>query len=339
VSPRHPLVHNASNPITEGIWRVDGPDGPTIHKRISRSVPPRHPDWHASTDPSDWRYWRREAHVYEEGLQHVFAPEGLRGPALLALTDHGDTVDLHLEAVTGTTGAQLSRAQLVDVAERLGAAQGRLAHTPVQRPWLSRHFLRDHIRSKHVDYDRLDDDACWAHPLIRDGWPASLRQGLSRLAAHQPALLHQLQALPPTLCHLDLWNHNLVVTDRDVVLLDWACAGTGAPGEDVSNLAIEAVLDELQPASALADLGHELLGAYQRGLATAGGVVTEAQARAGFLAAAVKWVWLGPLHLERALTGVHHVYGGAVATDPARQIQVRGMALEQIVAWADEALR
>lgn len=327
------LTHNASNPITAGIERCTGPDGPFVRKTITGTRAPTHVDWASSTEPRDWRYWRREAHVYEEGLQQVFAPEGLRGPELLGLDDLGDTVVLELEAVDGPSGA-LPLGVLEDVAERLGAAQGRLARESVDRPWFARGFLADHIASKHVDWGSLDDDACWAHPLVASTWPEGLRAGLRRLASRRQELLRAVEAAPRTLCHLDFWGHNLVHTEAGPVVLDWACVGHGALGEDLSNLVLEAVLDGLLPADELAAAAEVLLAAYLRGTRSSGFLDDEG-VRTGFRAAGVKWVWLGPLHLERARTGGHHVYGGGVDPAPTGQYIARGRALAQVVSWTD----
>ncbi|MGC0421359.1 phosphotransferase [Embleya sp. AB8] len=57
-------------------------------------------------------------------------------------------------------------------------------------------------------------------------------------------------ALPYVLCHLDLRPVDLIARDRDVVLLDWAYAGYGLPGEDLSGL-ILAHAGEPELASAL----------------------------------------------------------------------------------------
>ncbi len=326
------LLHNTSNPITAGIWREEG----RIRKVITASGTPRHVDWSTSRDLGDWRYWRREAHVYEEGLQQVYAAEGLRGPELLGLRDDGDTVEMGIEAVSGPSGA-LAVASLAEVAEALGAAQGRLLRKPLDRPWLARSFLRDFVASKHVNYRTLVDEACWGHPLVASTWPRSLREGLPWLAAQREALLQRAEGLPRTLCHLDFWGHNLVMADGGPVVLDWACLGDGALGEDLSNLVVEAVLDELLPPEGMADVAEELLQAYTRGVGDAG--VDPSLARRGFQAAAVKWVWLGPLHLARALSGEHHVYGGGAEVDPSAQYRARGLALEQVVRWARGAWR
>lgn len=335
---RKSLLHNPSNPVTVGIWLESSPDGPVVRKRIRGDVAARHPDWVSSAEPSNWLYWRREAEVLEAGLHQAYAPEGLRGPRLLAVEARPDgAIDLVVEAVDGRTGPDLGPTDLVAVARRLGCAQGRLAARPPRFPWLSQRFLADHIASKHVRYDALQDESCWSHPLIRATWPSGLRTGLRRLADRRQELLGMARAAPRTFCHLDLWSHNLFTDGDGTVVLDWACCGDGALGEDVSNLVIEAVLDELVEPSILGELGRDALDAYCDGVASSGWSGPREAVERGFHAAAVKWCWLGPLHLDRALSGEHHRYGGATDTEPEAQYHARGQALEQIVAWADAA--
>lgn len=332
------LVHNPSNPITVGIWREHAPGGGTrIRKVISGTRAQTHPDWSASHSPSHWAFWRREAHVYEEDLQHVYASSGLRGPTTLAVNPLPDgSVELLLEDVRGRSGPALTSAELVEVARRLGCAQGHLAQAPVARPWLSSGFLADHIRSKHVDPAVLDDDAAWSNPLIRSTWSPGLRDGLHTLWADRHRLLQLARRLPRTLAHLDVWSQNLVAGDP-FVLLDWSTVGDGHLGEDVSNLVIEAVLDGYLAAEHLEEIGRDALGAYVEGARTSGWMDATVVER-GFHVAAVKWCWLGLLHLERACTGEHHLYGGAVDPHPEVQYRERGRALEQIVTWAQRGL-
>lgn len=329
-----PLLHNTSNPTTAGIWRVHTEGGSYIRKILSGSRPPSHPDWHSSSDPRDWRYWRREAHVYEAGLQQVFAPEGVAGPRLLRLLRlEGGDLELHLEDVAGDSGAELGVEALIEVAGRLGRAQGRLAQHPIDRPWLSRGFLADHIASKHIDPAWLQRDDAWAHPLIRETWPQPLRTGLSWLWRHRHALLGAALRAPRTLGHLDCWSHNLIRTPGGFVLIDWSCVGDAALGEDASNLVLEAVLDELIPAEALPELSERALEAYVEGVVASGWGGDRRAVRRGYRAAAVKWCWMGPLHLQRAVEGGHHAYGGE-DLDPTAQYRSRGLALLEAVEHA-----
>jgi hypothetical protein len=336
---REPLLHNPSNPITTGLWRERTDAGTRIRKRLSGRATPTHPDWSASDDPGAWNGWRREALVYQDGLQDLYAPEGLRGPRVHAVEWSADgDVELVLEDVTGTSGASFGREALLDVAHRLGRAQGRLALTPVDRPYWSRGFLRDHVASKHVRPELLADDSAWDHPLIRATWPAALRPAVAWLHAAREGLLALAEAAPRTIGHLDLWGRNLVAAGDGLVLLDWATAGDAALGEDLSNLLLEAALDELLPADEVEALAAPCLAAYTEGARAAGWGGDPRWVTVGFGAAAVKWCWLAPLHLERARTGVHHRYGGATDAGPEAQYRARGRALGAAVAQAVEAV-
>ena len=57
-----------------------------------------------------------------------------------------------------------------------------------------------------------------------------------------------------------------------------------------------------------------------------------------FYACAVKYVWLGPLLLEKAGAQVQHEYGGRELTDANLQYRNRGLALAQVCDWAQKAL-
>lgn len=55
-------------------------------------------------------------------------------------------------------------------------------------------------------------------------------------------------------------------------------------------------------------------------------------------ASAVKYVWLGPLLLERAGAQVQQTYGGADLEDAHQQYRARGATLDFICDWAVLAL-
>ncbi len=71
-----PLIHNALNAVTRGIWRLTA-DRPVILKVLTGSDEGR-PGWESSHDPRHWNYWRREAEVYAEGLPCLWKGSGLR---------------------------------------------------------------------------------------------------------------------------------------------------------------------------------------------------------------------------------------------------------------------
>jgi hypothetical protein len=327
------LLHNASNPITASIQRAELAGRAAVCKVISGTRASVHPDWHAAPDPPAWNWWQREDRLLAHGLPPAWGPAGLRLPRLLQreVWANGD-IALWLEAMDGRHGPSLTLADHLDLCRRLGRAQGVAVPSAA---WHSRGFLRDHCGSKHVDPAWLRSDAAWAEPLVRDGWPPGLRAGLERLHARREVLFAAAEAAPRGFCHLDLWAYNAFAVDGGFVLLDGGCAGDGALGEDVCNLVAEAGLDGLVAADQVPALGEACFAAYVDGLRAVGWDGDAAAVRRGFCASAVKFHWLGPLHLERAVTGVHHRYGGARDASPAGQYRRRGATLAWLVGLAD----
>ena len=128
---------------------------------------------------------------------------------------------------------------------------------------------------------------------------AALIDDLRRLWDERTALFDALDALPHTLCHLDVFPRNVFVRPtaqgEQSVAIDWAFAGQGALGEELAAL-IGASLAyfEADPATADALEAHCLDG-YLRGLATVGWQGNRADVRFGYLAALVLRFALGAL--------------------------------------------
>src|SRR4051812_15510998 len=116
------LTHNPLNAVTGGIWRVTGPDRSAIAKLLTDGRDHSGPaGWAASTDRSHWNWWEREARVYGGAIPDRSAPDGVDGPALLAVDRLGDgRVMLWLEDVEGSMPTTI--AELGDLARRLGRA-------------------------------------------------------------------------------------------------------------------------------------------------------------------------------------------------------------------------
>src|SRR5262249_40163967 len=128
---------------------------------------------------------------------------GLDAPALLGVERQGEEVHLLLEDVEGRTDAELRLDDLAAAARALGTSQGR-SDLP-RPPWLSRRFLRRYPDSKPVDRALVEDDAAWAHPLIRRHVPEAVRQEALWVRREKAALLDAAEQLPRTVCHLDVW--------------------------------------------------------------------------------------------------------------------------------------
>ena len=324
---RTPLTHNPANGVTAGVWSEDG----VVHKVLTRrrDAPPH---WAASDDERHWNYWRREALVYASGLPEQL---GLGAPRLLGLSESAEgDVELRLEDVRGRHADALTADDLAAAAHALGRAQG-ARELPAHR-WLSRGFLRAYSGARPVDWTLIEDDDAWDQPLIRAHFPPCLRDGLVRLHRRREQLLGLMERLPRTLCHLDLWQNNLIRRDDgEVVLLDWAFAGDGAVGEDVGNL----VPNVLFPPAALDDLDAQLTGAYVRGLRDAGWTGDERIVRLGICASAVKYDFLTAYCLQHASADEHVDYGQAGPLDADAKYAEHATALALCARWADEAER
>ena len=291
-----PLTHNQNNRATAGIDRVQGPDGSAVRKRLTPSGAGT-ARWSTSDDPRHWNHWRREYLAYSSGFAaRVYAHAGLGAPALLATEEHRDGgLTLWLEDVAGTPGPQWRTADLADLAHRLGAAQAACAARPPEHPWLSRRWLRHYLAAVPDPGSPPD----WSHPQAVAAWPEPLRADLAALAADPGQLLALAEAAPQTLCHLDLWPMNLIEAADRTVLLDWSFTGSGAIGEDISNLIVDSVADGLIDPSRLPEIAAELPEAYLRGLRSGGWKGSDTAVRTAIAATgAAKYSWLAPAMLR-----------------------------------------
>ena len=334
-SRREVLRHNPLNAVTAAVERVGDARGGTLVRKELRAPagPPDHP-WAASEDPRHWNYWRREADVYRDpDLRRSLHDTGLDLPGATVTERDGGAV-LWLEDVTGRPGTAFTLDDHVAVATGLGRWQ---AQGPLRARWASAGFLREYSASKQVPWHLLDDDAAWDRPLVRDTWPAGLRDGWRRLLAHRAELLTLMERLPRTRCHLDVWVSNEIRRPTgEVVLLDWAFAGDGAVGEDVGNHVPDAVFDLFWPAERIGELDVACFAAYLTGLREGGWRGARREVRLGVVASCVKYAWLLPLMLEQAGRDAHHAYHQPA--DSGSLFHQRGLALAHLVAWCDEAL-
>ncbi|MCX4561985.1 aminoglycoside phosphotransferase [Streptomyces phaeochromogenes] len=337
-----PLTHNPRNGVTAGVWRVAAGGRSAVLKLLTRAKDTTE-TWAASEDPRHWNFWRREAHVYEEGVARVWQPWGITAPDLLASVERPDgDVALWLEDVRdGEPATAWPVARHARHAERLGAAHGRALADGVvlDRPWLSRRFLRDYTSGQTVGLELLDDDTAWQQPLVRDHFPDGLRERMVRLHDEREWFLRTMESLPRVFSHLDQWPANLVSHQGESVLLDWAFAGDGALGEDIGNYIPDTVFDLFLPAARLPELATAMYEAYVRGLRAGGWQGDERLVRLGVCASAVKYDWLTALMLSRASDERQLDYGGGRTVEAERRYRERGVVLAFLADWADEARR
>ncbi|MDL5204502.1 aminoglycoside phosphotransferase [Streptomyces sp. ALI-76-A] len=330
-----PVTHNPHNGVTAGVWAVTAGERSAVLKVLTRRKGATG-HWAASDDPRHWNYWRREADVYVSGLARVWQPHGIRAPRLLARVERPDgDVALWLERVPGEPGTRWTLDRHVEHARRLGAAQGAVGET-ADRPWLSRRFLREYTDGMTPGRELLDDDEAWRHPLVRDHFPAGLRQDMVRLHHDREWFLRIMESLPRAFSHLDMWPANVRADGPDTVLLDWAFAGDGALGEDLGNYLPDSVFDLFVPAARLPGYATAAYDAYLHGLRESGWKGDERLVRLAVCASAVKYDWITGLMLARA--GEAQLdYGGGRPVSPELRYRERGSTLAFLAEWAAEA--
>ncbi len=207
--------------------------------------------------------------------------------------------------------------------------------------------MRNYAQSKPADYELLTTRtqkgrSAWAQPLIKENWPSELADGLASLYANRELLWELLESAPQSPCHLDFWPNNVIVTERDeVVLIDWAFFGSGSLVEDVGNFIPDAIFDGFFAGEDIGVLESTMWRAYTAGLADFD-VGLDLPLRRYLHASAVKYVWLAPLLLARAKDAHQLSYGGEAIADRVdvnEQYRARGMALMRLCEWADEAVK
>jgi hypothetical protein len=339
------LAHNPW--LSPGVWRVrtrEGRQGVLKYTSSDRSRgdTPWEAHWTARDhDPRRWTYWCRESLAYQHDLAVAYAGSGIVAPACLGVDVKGGESVLLLEWANGEPGELWPVTSYGPAAEALGRAQAPfLLGRPVPPfSWLSERFLREYSSEKPVDWELLDDDDAWAHPVVRQNFPAGLREGALFVHAHRERLCQISESLPRTLCHLDFWPKNLFRrADGQIVLIDWSFAGDGAIAEDAGNLVPDAVMDHFVAADQMPRLERAVYEGYLRGLRAAGWEDDPRLVQLGMWSSAVKYDWLAPLALAQVRQERQYQYGGAGEIDPAFKFRERSRALLFNSQWARQAI-
>jgi hypothetical protein len=253
----------------------------------------------ASAGESDAYYWKREVLVYQSGLL-ADLPEGLVAVRCFSIVEYPDQEFwIWLEDVEDSTW---SRQEYGLAAYHLGQFNGAyLAGRPIpQASWLSTGAVRLWLE--------------WGEPGIAD------IETLSRLPIHQlwldtaciarirnlwaqrEQLLAALDRLPRTFCHFDTYRRNLMIRRNhlgksETVAIDWAAAGTGGVGVELSALIGAGVTMYEISARELKEYEAVVFSGYMAGLRQAGWEGDQRLVRFGFAAAAA-------LHYGLGLTGL-----------------------------------
>ncbi|WP_030155977.1 hypothetical protein [Glycomyces sp. NRRL B-16210] len=329
------LRHNTGNQATGGIWSLTGPGGEAILKHLTPAGGGS-AHWAASDEPRHWNHWRREYLAYTTGFAADYGRDaGIGAPALLAAGPRPDgSLELWLEHLHGTTGGHWTTPDLAGFARRLGNAQARHTAT-AEQPWHSHRFLRRYAGRRDFSGTPWDQPTAAAH------WDEDLRAGLRMIWERRTDLFDLAEALPQTLCHLDVWPHNLTERDGEPVLIDWSFTGRGALGEDLANLIADTFFDGLHNVDRLAETETLLTDAYLEGLAEAGHRDTDTTRRAIAATGAAKYCWLAPAMLTGLAQGRPIASANYDADGEAADIAVlqrRRPIFAMLVRWARSAL-
>jgi hypothetical protein len=305
--PARVAVERIYEPVASaslGIWRVRAGTHTAVLKLVAHAEG-GHVNWQSGEDAAHWYYWRREVLAYETGLL-ASLPGALRAPrcSLLAPRDDG-SVALWLEDLGGASATDWNLERYAVAARHLGHTQGSYVTTIAlpDEPWLSRNWLRSYVTQRDGDLHLLDDATSWRDPRIAGAFAGPPIEQATAMRHDQPRFLDALDALPRTLCHLDLHPANLFADgDERTVAIDWSFVGIGAIGEDAGNLVPDAVLDFHVPAARIDDLHAAVASGYAAGLRDAGWDGPAATMRLGMAATiAAKYAWILPALLRAAV--------------------------------------
>ncbi|MFN8192341.1 MAG: hypothetical protein U0R78_18345 [Nocardioidaceae bacterium] len=248
-----PLATELVNPVTVGVFRVDGradapgrPDLPwTVVLKVVTDVSfgGSEMDVGYSHEPQDWNYWNREAHVFRSGFL-----EDLPGP-LAAVRCWGceavsdDESWIWLEALEGAAPRRRwSLDELADAAYDLGAfgAQGLGRVEEIEsHAWAARRWLRGWVGSSAAFGARhaADHEECWRHPLLESVLPSATRARYLELMADSERMLATVESFPRTVAHHDAQWSNLFHPDNRAdartVAIDWSFLGSAPVGHDL----------------------------------------------------------------------------------------------------------
>jgi hypothetical protein len=339
------LPHNRW--LSPGVWRIWAGAGQlgvlkyTTSERSSGGTP-----WEAhwtarDHDPRRWTYWCREPLAYQHDLAGAYAGSGITAPACLGVHIDDREAALLLGWVEGEPGEAWPPASYGPAAEALGRAQAPFlrGRSLPEVSWLSRGFLREYSSEKPVRWELLDDDEAWAHPVVRQTFPAGLREGVLFVHAHRERLYQISESLPRTFCHLDFWPKNLFRRPGgQLVVIDWSFVGAGAIGEDAGNLVPDAAFDHFLAASDLPRLEQVVFDGYMRGLRAVGWDEDPRLIQLGMWSSAVKYDWLAALTLAQVRQDRQYRYGGADEIDPVFKFRERSRVLLFNTRWARQAV-
>lgn len=281
---------------TAGVWRISGETTgghqfSLVLKGLWNETGPHGNLWGITTGaPNEPFHWRREASVYESKLLDRSGQGEIRRPNCLALIEpdgvgHRRRIGIFMEEAQGKSGADASVEELTVVARRLGAMQGAqaIAYMQAKPPiadWFADRYPRAYVGRVESLVAETDDFEEWSLPLLRPFvnrtfGGRNLRDGNDELWADRYRYLSSLEALPTiTLSHNDLWPAQIITSDAETVIFDFAALGIGPLGYDLGKLATEVMVRDMPTLDACREIDHQFLAGYLAGMGEQGVAVS-----------------------------------------------------------------
>jgi hypothetical protein len=276
-----PLPHHTVIDTTGGLYcirgRGTGPDGERMWSVVLKVV--NHSTLPNSHKPRNWSYWRRELLAFQSGLL-ADLPGHLVAPRCYGTQEVTGGAWIWLEHVVETTPRYWAIEHYALAARHLGMFQGAYAcGAPYpDAPWLGDGFFRSVYAPNDwwtLSIDPNQPGNIWENAVTRAWYSGERRERTLHLFAEREEFLGVLDCLPQVLCHNDAHRRNLLIRTRpdglcETVALDWAFAGRGALGADLSTLVMASCFFfEIEPVRAH-ELATHVIDGYLTGLCDVG---------------------------------------------------------------------
>jgi hypothetical protein len=229
------------NPVSLGVYRFSGTasdEGVVVPWSLILKVAQSPAnvgfvDFGEGPDQSHWNYWQRELLLFQSGLLENL-PGGVAAPGFYGgLQLPGNIIWLWLEDVS-TVGPAWTSDRYVLAAYHLGCFNGAyITDRPLpHEAWLSQHAARQFAALSRRML-----------PLLEVRLPGIQDHPVARFIRDSDSVLDALEGIPHTFCHFDAGGYNLMTRStgtgaEETVAIDWALAGTGPVGAELSQLIV-----------------------------------------------------------------------------------------------------
>ena len=283
------LHGGASNSVVVQLAGVAaGADGPQPWSMAVKFLRVGADDWQfRGLEPSHWRYWKRDWHVYQApwvtGLDPSFQPPRIYGLGEL----NPDTAWIAMEHLASEERWPLDR--FPQVARILGRMNGRfLTGRPLPNdPWLTRDYVRMYVDLAEPVLNQFTELA--KAPPLCDIYSPDAVADLLALWADREQFHAALATCPQVFSHFDVFTRNAFLSENDagelqVTAIDWELCGVVPVGGELSPLTGSSLaFADLSPEDG-EQVAADCLDAYLDGLADVGAVVSPTQVEFAFLA-------------------------------------------------------